>query len=365
MPASEYRLLKDKPRLDPGSQRQFEEWESTQPEIAKQPAGGPAAGGTSGTGAGAGAPLPGGATPPAPGGTPPAPNPPAPGGAASTPPQEEAVPAPAINVSDELKRKAVEKARQLYDAEASATNAYPDVTKDAVEGASQAQNQRQPLLSLANDLAAQPRGANALTPGKVQEIAQPVMAVANNLATMFGVRAPAFEGDLSNTESIKKNIKLLAKEAQGNAIAHAAFVDMEQAIPTNLNSPDAQAKMIADILAINQRVIDRGKFHGMLREAAAGPDGMFIGKAPHAASALDPDAQFNLVRSPAAYNAEKTALIKAFKEGPPGMENAAGRPMSWYEFIHEHGSKLTQKQKNDVAKRLGSPNIMRYFGLGE
>jgi len=122
--------------------------------------------------------------------------------------------------------------------------------------------------------------------------------------------------------------------------------------------------MLADILAINQRVIDRGKFHGMLREAASGPGGIYIGKAPHAASALDPDAQFNLVRSPASYNAEKTALIKAFKEGPE-MKNAAGRPMSWYEFLHQHGSKLTQKQKNEIAQQLGSPNIMRYFGLGE
>ncbi len=368
-----WKLPKDqRPRLDPGSQRKLDEMQTSlsggaggaseagkQPErpagSATPPAGGastpPAPGGTA-----AANPPPGGSTtPPAPGGTPPVP--PA--------PDEGAAPPPTVSLPDDLKKAALAKSEAMYRAGTDATAAYPDVVRPAIEGASSAQNQRAPLGSLANSLAGQPRGENPLTPGKVQEVAQPVMAVANNLATMFGIRTPVLEADLGKTEVIKKNLKLLAKEATGNAIAHAAFVDMENAIPTNLNSSAAQAKMLADIFAINQRIIDRGNHHKLLRDAAGGPDERFIAQAPHAVSALDPDAAFNKKYSPAFYNDEKKALIKMFDEGPNGMKNSAGRPMSWYEFIHEHGAGLSQKDKNKIAKSLGAPGIMRYFGLGE
>jgi hypothetical protein len=366
-----WKLPKDqRPRLDPGSQRKLDEMqaelsggagEPSKPE--KKPAGSTApppggAGGNPPPGGSTTPPAPGGSTtPPVPGGTPPAP--PA--------PDEDAVSAPTISLPDDLKKAALAKSEAMYRAGTDATAAYPDVVRPAIEGASSAQNQRAPLGSLANSLAGQPRGENPLTPGKVQEVAQPVMAVANNLATMFGIRTPVLEADLGKTEVIRKNLKLLAAEAtkSGNQTAHAAFVDMENAIPTNLNSSAAQAKMLADIYAINQRIIDRGNHHRMLRDAAGGPDERYIAQAPHAVSALDPDAAFNKKYSQAFYNDEKKALIKMFDEGPKGMKNNAGRPMSWYEFIHEHGAGLSQKDKNKIAKSLGAPGIMRYFGLGE
>ena len=133
-------------------------------------------------------------------------------------------------------------------------------------------------------------------------------------------------------------------------------------IPNNLNSPDAQAKMLADIFAINQRIIDRGSFHSQVKDAV--PQ-RYIGQAPHAASAANVDAEFNKAYSPAFYNTEKQALVKMFHEGPTGQKNAEGRQMSWHEFLHDHGAELTQKQRNQIAKQLGAPNVMRYFGLGE
>jgi hypothetical protein len=364
-----WKIPKDqRPRLDPGSQRKIDEMEGKLGGGAGAPPPGdkaPGAGAPPPGDRAPGAPPPGGSTtPPAPGGST---TPPAPGGTPPAPPapDEDAAPAPTISLPEDIKTAAAKKAEAMYRAGTDATAAYPDVVRPAIEGASSAQNQRAPLGSLANSLAGQPRGENALMPGKVQEVAQPVMAIANNLASMFGIRTPVLETDLSKTEVIKKNLKLLAKEASVGSLAHAAFVDMEQAIPTNLNSPAAQAKMLADIYAINQRIIDRGNHHRMLRDAAGGPDERYIAQAPHAVSALDPDAAFNKKYSQAFYNDEKKALIKMFDEGPKGMKNNAGRPMSWYEFIHEHGAGLSQKDKNKIAKSLGAPGIMRYFGLGE
>jgi hypothetical protein len=367
-----WKLPKDqRPRLDPGSQRKLDEMQGDlsggvgEPSVVKKKPELPAGSTAPSPGGAGGNPPPGGSvTPPAPGGSA---TTPAPGGTTSAAPvpDEDAAPPPTVSLPDDLKRAALAKSEAMYRAGTDATAAYPDVVRPAIEGAASAQNQRAPLGSLANSLAGQPRGENPLTPGKVQEVAQPVMAVANNLATMFGIRTPVLEADLGKTEVIKKNLKLLAKEATGNAIAHAAFVDMENAIPTNLNSSAAQAKMLADIFAINQRIIDRGNHHKLLRDAAGGPDERFIAQAPHAVSALDPDAAFNKKYSPAFYNDEKKALIKMFDEGPKGMKNSAGRPMSWYEFINDKGAGLSQKDKNKIAKSLGAPGIMRYFGLGE
>jgi hypothetical protein len=315
--------------------------------------------------AGSTTPLAGGA-----GGNPPpgsSVTPPAPGGASSSspPPDQEAATAPAIRLDDAMRKAAADKAEAMYRAGTDATAAYPDKIGPAIDAAASAQNQRAPLGSLANSLASAPRTESSLASGKVQEIAQPIMAVANNLASMFGIRAPAPDADLSSAELIRKNIKLLAKEASVGSLAHAAFVDMENAIPTNLNSPDAQAKMLADIFTINQRIIDRGNFHKQLRDAANGPDQRYIAQAPHAASSLDPDAEFSKRYSQAFYNDEKKALIRMFKDGPKGVTNAQGRQMSMYEYLHEKGASLSPQERAKIGKALGSPNIMRYFGLGD
>ena len=276
----------------------------------------------------------------------------------------EVAPEAAIKVPDELKTTAREKAKALYRAGTGAETAYPDVTTPAITAAAAAQNQKPQLGSLANSLAGSPRTESGLASGKVQEIAQPIMAVASNLASMFGLPAPIPQGDMSKSELIKKSLTSLAAEAtkSNNQTAAASFNEMANAIPNNLNSPDAQAKMLADIFAINQRIIDRGSFHSQVKDAV--PQ-RYIGQAPHAASAANVDAEFNKAYSPAFYNTEKQALVKMFHEGPTGQKNAEGRQMSWHEFLHDHGAELTQKQRNQIAKQLGAPNVMRYFGLGE
>ena len=349
-----------RPRIDPAAERLLSETMRNRP--AKKTIAPPGAVST---------------TPPAAAKTPAAPAPiaeapPAAAAAPAAPAAPPAAPAPvlevapeaAIKVPEELKTTAREKAKALYRAGTGAETAYPDVTTPAITAAAAAQNQKPQLGSLANSLAGSPRTESGLASGKVQEIAQPVMAVASNLASMFGLPAPIPQGDMSKSELIKKSLTSLAAEAtkSNNQTAAASFNEMANAIPNNLNSPDAQAKMLADIFAINQRIIDRGSFHSQVKDAV--PQ-RYIGQAPHAASAANVDAEFNKAYSPAFYNTEKQALVKMFHEGPTGQKNAEGRQMSWHEFLHDHGAELTQKQRNQIAKQLGAPNVMRYFGLGE
>jgi hypothetical protein len=339
-----WKLPKDKrPRLDPESERAISASKPEEPPVV--------AAGTTGTAA----KLPAKVS--------------TDGAAPATAPvvEPDAVVEKTVKVPESLKKTVQEKAEALYRAGTGAETAYPDVTTPAIAAASSAQNQRPQLGSLANSLAASPRTESPLASGKVQEIAQPVMAVASNLASMFGLPAPIPQGDMSKSELIKKSLTQLAAEAtkSNNQTASASFMEMANAIPNNLNSPDAQAKMLADIYAINQRIIDRGEYHNQIREAASGPDQRFIGQAPHAASAANVDAEFNKSHSSAFYNDEKKALVRMFHEGPTGQKNAEGRQMSWYEFINTNGSKLSQAQKDQIAKQFGAPRVMRYFGLGE
>ena len=181
---------------------------------------------------------------------------------------------------------------------------------------------------------------------------------------MFGLPSPVSREAYADAEAVKKSLTQFAGELakSGNQSAYAAFNEMINAIPNNLNSPEAQAKMLADIMAINQRMVDRGQFFTQWREAAEGPNKRYIAQAPR--SGRDADAAFNK-EFQSRYPDEKKALIRMYNEGPSNMKNDQGRQMSWYEFLYKHGSELNQAQKNQISKQLGAPNIMRYFGLGQ
>jgi hypothetical protein len=279
-------------------------------------------------------------------------------------PEEDQAPAPAIRLSPEMAKKATETSRALFNAGRTAAERQPDVFTPAMAAAESAQNARPQLSSLANSLAASPRTESALASGRAQEVVQPLVGIANNISAMFGLPSPVSREAYADAETVKKSLTQFAGELakSGNQSAYAAFNEMINAIPNNLNSPEAQAKMLADIMAINQRMVDRGQFFTQWREAAEGPNKRYIAQAPR--SGRDADAAFNK-EFQARYPEEKKALVRMFNEGPSNMKNDQGRQMSWYEFLYKHGSELNQAQKNQISKQLGAPNIMRYFGLGQ
>jgi hypothetical protein len=284
-------------------------------------------------------------------------------------PEEDQAPPPAVRLSPELAKKATETSRALFNAGRTAAERQPDVFTPAMAAAESAQNARPQLSSLANNLAASPRTESALSSGRVQEVVQPIVGIANNIASMFGLPAPVSGESLATTEAVKKSLTQFAGELakSGNQTAYAAFNEMINAIPNNLNSPQAQAKMLADIMAINQRMVDRGQFFTQWREAAEGPNKRYIAQAPR--SGRDADAAFNK-EFQARYPEEKKALVKMFNDGPidkngDPIKNDQGRPMSWYEYVYKRGPNMSQAEKNHISNQLGAPNIMRYFGLGQ
>jgi hypothetical protein len=273
-------------------------------------------------------------------------------------------PAPAITLPPELAQQAVATSRALYGRGTAAVQSQPDVFTPAASAAEAAQNQRPQLSSLATNLAAGPRADSPLVSGKAQELVQPLAAIGNNIAAIFGLPPPVSGEALASAETVKKSLTQFASELSksGNQSAYAAFQEMINAIPNNLNSPEAQAKMLADIYAINQRMIDRGDFFSQWRTAAEGPNKRFILEASR--TGRDADAAFNEIYQKR-YPEEKKALIRMFNEGPKDMLNEQGRQMSWFEFMSKYGNQLSQEQKNKIATSLGAPNIMRYFGLGK
>jgi hypothetical protein len=137
------------------------------------------------------------------------------------------------------------------------------------------------------------------------------------------------------------------------------------AIPSNINSREGAARLIAELYVVNQREIDRENFFKQYRDAAAGPNGVYLAQAN--ALGGEAEALFNSTYPPNRYNEEKAAIVRMMQSAPTnGPLNEAGRPMSYLEYMHKYGSTLTPDQRDQVRQTFSkeSPNVLRFFGIG-
>jgi hypothetical protein len=269
-----------------------------------------------------------------------------------------------IQLPPNIAEKARQRAETLYRSGESAISRQPGlkIFENQSTLAQEAQNQRPQLASLSSALAGLPRDNSALVSGRAQEVFEPVVAVLNNLARISGVDPIANTVDLSKAEEVKKAATQLVTEAarSSNQASYSAMKELTNAIPTTLNSPEAQERLIAEMYIINQSAIDKDELFRQYARAGEGRDALFAKATP--ALGADAERDFNdLYR--AKQQTEKAQLRRMFREGPPGAINESGRPMSWMELLAKNAATLTPDQVKAVEKQFGR-GILRYYGVG-
>lgn len=268
-----------------------------------------------------------------------------------------------INVNADHVRQMQERARDLEGQGNAVISAQPGAKTFEYQTnlATAAQAQKPQMMSFASSLAALPRGQNILTSGKQQEVLQPLVSVLNGIASTVGMPALVNAQTLANTEEVKKSVNLMAQQAAkgGNQASYAALSEIMSSIPSNLNSPEAQAKLLADIMAVQQREIDKERYFNAVRKQAEGPNGVYA----RGALGIGADAERAFNDSNAAKIAqEKQSLIRMFNQQAKGHTDN-GRPVSVMEYLAKNAGTLSDAQKAAIEKNYGT-GILRYFGVG-
>ena len=245
----------------------------------------------------------------------------------------------------------------------------PDLFTPQYELARQSENAKGQVIPLVGALAGLPRDKSPLASGPVQAIAAPIAGVVNNLASILGVNLPF---DIQNPRALQEEIDKLgtrlnlqsASSAQQRAFA--ALQEISKGIPTYLNSPGGQAKLIPTLLVETQREIDRQNFFRSWENAAAGERGQ---NAEYARlSSRDANEAFEKEFTNAVAAKERTALEKMFNERFPITDPKTGqrRNISAMEYVVEFGGEMTPEQKQRFRDRFGAGlkyDPLRYFGV--
>lgn len=245
--------------------------------------------------------------------------------------------------------------------------AEPDYFKPQYELARSSENSKQQLVPLAGALAALPRDKSVFASGPVQSIAAPIMAVANNLGSVLGYKFETNDPRALQEEVDKLTTRLKTQEttsAQQRALG--ALQEMAKGLPSYLNSPGGQAKLVPQLLTENQREIDRQNFFRVWENAAAGERGQ---NAQYAKlSSRDANEAFEKEFNESVRAQESAALEKMFNRTFPIKDPETGktRNISAMEYITKYGAAMRPEQKQKFRDEFGKGlkhDILRYFGV--
>lgn len=245
--------------------------------------------------------------------------------------------------------------------------AEPDYFKPQYEIARGSENAKQQLIPLAGALAALPREKSIQTSGAVQSVVSPVMAVVNNLGSMLGYKFETNDPSALQQEVDKLTTRLnrqQTSDAQQRALG--ALQELAKGIPTYLNSPGGQAKLVPQLLTENQREIDRQNFFRAWENAAVGDRGQNARYAK--LSSRDANEAFEKEFTESVRAKESAALERMFNDTFSIKDPATGQPkkISAIEYITKYGSTMSPAQKQSFRDRYGKDlkhDVLRYFGV--
>jgi hypothetical protein len=239
----------------------------------------------------------------------------------------------------------------------------PDFYTDQSLLASGAQKQKQILLPLANDMASLPR-TGAAASGPAQAYLNPIAAYLNNLANIAG--SPGLIVDpsvLANQEGVKKLVTQLQTTATTTAGQHAyqAFKSMADGIPSLINSPEGQAKLIAQMMTNTQREIDKDNYFSEYRKVAQGDQNWLADTASQTSRIANRN--FDNRVGNKLYAEERDNLEKMFKKmaAPRNSDGSKGEPISVLALLTS-GKPVSDDFKKEISKKYGQ-HILRYFGM--
>lgn len=254
-----------------------------------------------------------------------------------------------VNLAGQLIRE-----RSAYGQEA--RGKLPDLFTPQIGVARESENTRQLILPLAGALASLPREKSAITSGPMQSVMQPLVSTINNLAAMAGIKERM--GSPKDGAAFQEEILKLTNQMQTQTAtaaqqrAFGALQEMAKGIPGILNSPEAQAKLIPQMLTNTQREIDRNNYYQMWKNAASTrPD-----LAERAWMVSDEAEQkFNQRFNEAYYQAERQKLEQMFN-------NKVNNGQSELAVVAQNAANLSPKAKQYLAEKYGS-SVLRYFGI--
>lgn len=238
----------------------------------------------------------------------------------------------------------------------------PDLYTPQKELADGAQNVRPVLNTLAGTLSSAPTEKSILASGKPQEILNPLARYMNGFLSTMGLPSAVNAEDLANTESMMKAVAQFQDRAASEAgrRAYASYVALAQTLPSNLNSPRAQAKLLSSIYQANQIEIDKHEFFDKMRQNADEYDPQTALKTGRSANQA-----FNSKYNADFYANEKKNIERMFGTPIIGMKDPqTGRDMTVMQVLTTNPGKLSREDKMDIVKQFGGdPRILRYFNV--
>ncbi len=243
----------------------------------------------------------------------------------------------------------------------------PDFFTPQNVAAKEMQNLQPQMKALAVALASTPRGQSLLTSGPQAEVLAPIAKALNGWAkTALGENVEPFTSgaDLASSEAVTKAIARMKAQASqaGNQSAVSALDKMAEQFPSLLNSKQGQGKLLAEILTLQRREIDKNDYFRAYLDHArtVNPD-------VAVKTGREADAMFNDRYKTSFYGRDEKALEKMFNgkvkiDGKDVMDTKTGRPMSWMQYLYENGSSMSPEERQWVEKEFKAPGVLRYFG---
>lgn len=248
---------------------------------------------------------------------------------------------------------------------AQAANAGTDYYTKQKERADAAQNQQALLRDLATSMARLPETGSPTVAGRLSPLTVGGTEVVSNLLKILG-RDPSKLGiaDTTDPQEIAKIIKNIAgdRQYQGNIHAHAVLDDIAQRFPTMINTREGQAKLMASVMSLQRREIDKYDYNNALLQHANSIDPRM-----GSLSGRDNERLFDQ-RYGTLYPKEEEVLKKMFLapmvvDGKKQVDPQTNRPISQMEYLHKFGNQLTPAELVAIENQLKAPRVLRYFGL--
>ena len=238
----------------------------------------------------------------------------------------------------------------------------PDFYTPQKELADAAQNVRPVLGQLAGSLSSLPADKSILASGKAQEVLNPIAQYMDGLLRVMGLPTGINPEDLANTQATMKAVAQFQDRAASDAgrRAYASFAALANTLPSQLNTPRAQGKLLSSIYQANQIELDKQQYFDQVRQYADQYDPQTALKTGRSANTA-----FNNKYNAEFYAKEKKNVENMFGTVIQGMKDPrTGRDMTVMQTLTTNPGMLSKEDKQDIVKHFGGdPKILRYFGV--
>lgn len=232
--------------------------------------------------------------------------------------------------------------------------------------ATNARNQLQQIVPLAGSFASIPRDQSIATSGRLQEFLQPIVGSLSNLAAMAGKPDLIIDSRiLTSQEEVNKLVNQLQQGRLDASQLRAveAFKAMASGIPSLVNTPGAQAALMAQLMTQSKREIDKDQFFSEWKNAGMADRPGFRDFA--ALTSREANRAFDNRYSEAFYARDRKAIEKMFVDQIEGIRSpSTGQNVTVVEYLSRSGASLTPAQKKSITDTYGK-GILGYFGIPE